>query len=82
MANESTNSISLPAPAAAQEGRSTMRIKKAFCWIIRCILLMSLLTVGYWLFSSVTRFNQFSLCIFFCLVANARHDQKCGCSVK
>lgn len=52
MANESTNSISLPAPAAAQEGRSTMRIKKAFCWIIRCILLMSLLTVGYWLFSS------------------------------
>lgn len=29
-----------------------MRIKKAFCWIIRCILLMSLLTVGYWLFSS------------------------------
>lgn len=34
------------------EGRSTLRVQKVFQWIIRGILLMGLLTVGYWLFSS------------------------------
>ncbi len=35
-----------------QEGQSTLRVQNVFQWIIRSILLMGLLTVGYWLFSS------------------------------
>ena len=35
-----------------QEGESTLRVQNVFQWIIRSILLMGLLTVGYWLFSS------------------------------
>lgn len=35
-----------------QEGQSTLRVQNAFQWIIRSILLMGLMTVGYWLFSS------------------------------
>ena len=37
---------------ADQEGRSTRQIQNIFRWIIRSVLLMSLLTTGYWLFSS------------------------------
>lgn len=35
-----------------QEGQSTLRVQNVFQWIIRSILFMGLLTVGYWLFSS------------------------------
>lgn len=42
----------LPTPDRGSEGQSARRIEKLFRWIIRSILLMSLLTVGYWIFSS------------------------------
>ena len=42
----------LPSPERDSGGQSARRIEKLFRWIIRSILLMSLLTVGYWIFSS------------------------------
>lgn len=46
-----TDLISLP-DAAAQEGQTTLRVQKLFRWIARIILLLSALTICYWLFSS------------------------------
>ena len=46
-----TDLISLP-DAAAQEGQATLRVQKLFRWIARIILLLSLLTTCFWLFSS------------------------------
>ena len=46
-----TDLISLP-DAAAQEGQTTLRVQKLFRWIARMILLLSALTICYWLFSS------------------------------
>lgn len=53
MVNGATHTASLPLPTAAgQEGRSTLRVQKTFRLLVRCVLLLSLLTVGYWLFAS------------------------------
>lgn len=53
MVNGGANAISLPvSPAAGQEGRNTLLVQKAFRWLVLCILFMSVLTAGYWLFSS------------------------------
>lgn len=53
MTNETqTLAPALPSPDRGSEGQSARRIEKLFRWIIRSILLMSLLTVGYWIFSS------------------------------
>ena len=46
-----TDLISLP-DAAAQEGQTTLRVQKLFRWMARIILLLSALTICYWLFSS------------------------------
>ena len=46
-----TDLTSLP-DTAAQEGQSTLRVQKLFRWIARIILLLSVLTICYWLFSS------------------------------
>lgn len=51
--NSGTNAKSFAmAPATSSEGCGALRVQKVFRWIIRSILLMGLLTVGYWLFSS------------------------------
>lgn len=53
MVNGGPNANSLPvSTAAGQEGRNTLRVQKVFRWVVLCILLMSVLTAGYWLFSS------------------------------
>lgn len=53
MVNGDPNVNSLPvSTAAGQEGRNTLRVQKVFRWVVLCILLMSVLTAGYWLFSS------------------------------
>lgn len=53
MVNGSTNATSLPvSPAGGQEGRNALRVQQAFRWLVLSILFISVLTVGYWLFSS------------------------------
>ena len=53
MSNGDTNTVSLPLPEPlAQEGQGTLRVQKAFRWITRTILLLSVLTAAYWIFSS------------------------------
>lgn len=53
MTNETqTLAPALPSHDRGSEGQSARRIEKLFRWIIRSVLLMSLLTVGYWIFSS------------------------------
>ncbi|WP_291448973.1 hypothetical protein [Desulfovibrio sp.] len=39
-------------PTAAGEGRGALQVRKAFRWIVRCTLLVSMLSMSYWLFSS------------------------------
>lgn len=54
MATDSgTNAIHLAMPpAAAGEGSGALRVRRAFRWIVRAVLLLSMLTMSYWLFSS------------------------------
>lgn len=41
-----------PTPREQREGHGTQRVQTAFRWIVRGILLMSMCSVGYWVFSS------------------------------